>query len=409
MNLREINFALSNLPFSLDLLPTSACLVGGSVRDALLQRKKSYFDWDFVVREKAIESAKKIANYYQAGFVILDEARQIARVVFQSGTLDFAQQEGESLIQDLHRRDFTINAIAYNLHEQKFIDPLKGIEDLQQSTIRMISPTNLADDPLRLLRAYRQAAQLNFTIEPTTRNTIKKLANLLAKVSAERVQAELNYLLAIPTGSDWLIAAWEDGLLNFWLPKVNREQLEKLQKINSIADKLNKTWKEWKSNYCDWLSLAKLALLVTPEPQQAEAELLNLKYSRQQIKIIAIALKYLPYLKTITSTMSLKEQYFFFLEVKDVFPILVLVAIAQGVAREILNPLIARYLNPQDLVAHPQPLVNGNDLMEKLSLRPSPLIGRLLTEIQVAYIEGKINNKEEALQFADSLISQTKI
>jgi tRNA nucleotidyltransferase (CCA-adding enzyme) len=104
--------------------------------------------------------------------------------------------------------------------------------------------------------------------------------------------------------------------------------------------------------------------------------------------------------------MSLKEQYFFFLEVQDIFPILVVAAIAKGISRTILNPLIARYLNPQDPIVHPQPLVNGNDLIKQLSLRPSPLIGKLLTEIQVAYIEGNITNKAEALQFAQSLIKK---
>jgi tRNA nucleotidyltransferase (CCA-adding enzyme) len=406
MSVKEVSLALPKVPFSLDWLPKSACLVGGAVRDALLRREKSYFDLDFVVPENAIEIAKQIANYYHAGFVILDETRQIARVVFPEGTLDFAQQEGQNLIKDLHRRDFTINAIAYNLHEQKLIDPLQGFEDLKQSTIRMVSEYNLVDDPLRLLRAYRQAAQLNFKIEPTTRNTIKELANLLTKVAAERVQTELNYLLAIPESHQWLIAAWEDGLLDFWLPNINREQLEKLSIINKIADEFRQTWKAWESNYISWLSLAKLVFLVTQEPQQAEKELINLKYSRQQIKIIITTLRHLPRLQQSNLGMSLKEQYFFFLEVKDIFPILVVVAIAKGISRTILNPLITRYLNPQDLIAHPQPLVNGSDLIKQLSLRPSPLIGKLLTEIQVAYIEGNITNKAEALQFAQSFIEK---
>ncbi|AFZ35862.1 Polynucleotide adenylyltransferase region [Stanieria cyanosphaera PCC 7437] len=409
MSVKEVSLALPKVPFSLDWLPKSACLVGGAVRDALLKREKSYFDLDFVVPENAIEIAKQIANYYHVGFVILDETRQIARVVFPEGTLDFAQQEGQNLVKDLNRRDFTINAIAYNFHEQKLIDPLHGFEDLKQSTIRMVSYHNLVDDPLRLLRAYRQAAQLNFTIEPTTRKTIKQLANLLTKVAAERVQSELNYLLAIPESNQWLIAAWEDGLLDFWLPQISREQLEKLSIINAVIDEFNQTWQAWKSNYINWLSLAKLALLVTQEPQQAEAELINLKYSRQQIKVIITILRQLPKLQQNSSVMSLKEQYFFFLEVKDIFPILVVVAIAQGVSRTRLNPLIARYLNPQDSIAHPQPLVNGNDLIKNLSLQPSPLIGKLLTEIQVAYIEGNIANKAEALEFAQSFIEKFEV
>lgn len=404
MSVEEIILALPNLPFSLDWLPKSTCLVGGAVRDALLKREKSYFDLDFVVPEKAIEVAKQIANYYQVGFVILDETRKIARVVFPEGTLDFAQQEGEILIQDLSRRDFTINAIAYNFHEQKLIDPLQGFDDLKSHTIRMISSQNLVDDPLRLLRAYRQAAQLNFTIESTTKRTIQELAPLLTEVSAERVQTELNYLLVLPNCEQWLIAAWEDGLFDFWLPKIDREQLEKSSKINFIINELKQIWQAWEDNYTSWLSLAKLTFLVDQHPETAEVELTKLKYSRQQIKIVVNTLKNLSRLQQRNSLMNLKEEYFFFLEVKDIFPVLIVVAIANGISRQMLDPLITKYLDPQDRIAHPQPLINGNDLIKQLALRPSPLIGKLLTETYLAYLEGDINNKTEALKFAESLI-----
>ena len=103
-------------PFSLNWLPPSACLVGGTVRDALLDRPSDYLDLDFVLPTSAVETAQAIARHYRAGFVLLDADRQIARVVFEQGTADFAQQVGASLDADLRRRDFTINAIAYNPH-----------------------------------------------------------------------------------------------------------------------------------------------------------------------------------------------------------------------------------------------------------------------------------------------------
>ena len=81
---------LPDIPFSLDLLPPSAYLVGGAVRDALLNRKGAYLDLDFVLPQQAVETARKIALQHQGGFVILDEQRQIARVVFPEGTVDFA-------------------------------------------------------------------------------------------------------------------------------------------------------------------------------------------------------------------------------------------------------------------------------------------------------------------------------
>ncbi|MEO1620691.1 MAG: CCA tRNA nucleotidyltransferase, partial [Cyanobacteria bacterium J06632_3] len=160
-------------PFSIAALPDEAYLVGGSVRDQLMHRKTAYLDLDFVLPLQAIETAAEIAEAHSAGFVVLDEARHIARVVFENVTVDFAQQQGESIEADLRRRDFTVNAIAYHPHQKKIIDPLSGAADITAKTLRMVSYQNLATDPLRLMRAYRQAAQLGFSVEGITQQAIK--------------------------------------------------------------------------------------------------------------------------------------------------------------------------------------------------------------------------------------------
>ncbi len=393
-----------DLPFSLDLLPSSAYLVGGAVRDALLQRKGAYLDLDFVLPENALEIADKIARQYHRGFVVLDKQRQIARVVFSEGTVDFARQEGDSLEKDLQRRDFTINAIAYNFHQQKLLDPLGGLPDLEKSLIRMVSVANLKDDPLRLLRAYRQAAQLDFTIEPETRQTIRSLSHLIERVAAERVQTELKYLLANPQGSQWLIAAGQDGLLHPWFSELNQAKFQQLQQINSIANSLAQKYDNSLFKQSDYLSFAKLASLVSQSPEQAELELLKLKYSRMQLRTVLGVVKYLPQLKNLTTELTLREQYFFFLATKEFFPILVIRAIATGVNQKILAPLIENYLNPDNKIAHPQPLITGKELIATLNLKPAPVIGKLLTEIQIAQGEGKITTAEEALKFASRLL-----
>ncbi|MBE9166478.1 CCA tRNA nucleotidyltransferase [Pleurocapsales cyanobacterium LEGE 06147] len=406
MTLQTVDSSLffTNLPFSLEWLPTSAYLVGGAVRDALLQRKKTYLDLDFVLAERAVETASQIARHYQAGFVVLDEKRQIARVVFSKGTVDFALQEGESLELDLRRRDFTVNAIAYNLHEQKLIDPLQGVKDLKQGVLRMVSSTNLKEDPLRLLRAYRQAAQLNFTIEPTTRETIRSLAPLIGKVAAERVQAELEYLFSSSRGSSWLIAAGKDGLLEPWFEEIDTAKLQQLTTVDTVARSLKQKWPNLGKNCSNWLALAKLATLVSQNPTVAELELVRLKYSRAQLRAVVATVRYLPQLQGMNCLRSLREQYFFFQEVKDIFPILVVRALATGVEEKLVNLLVKRYLDPRDLVAHPQPLITGKDLIRNLHIKPSPLIGKLLTEIHIARIENKISTAEEAIEFARFLI-----
>ncbi|MEM7593178.1 MAG: CCA tRNA nucleotidyltransferase, partial [Cyanobacteria bacterium P01_A01_bin.83] len=376
MNLDQIKSYLANIPLPCDLaqLPETAYLVGGSVRDALLKRYKTPIDLDFVLPQGAIATAREIANLYGAGFVVLDRERSIARVVFDQGTLDLARQEGASLNADLNRRDFTINSLAYNIRQQKLVDPLSGFEDLQQGILRMVSAQNLEDDPLRLLRAYRQAAQLNFKIETDTRTAICDRISLLKTVAGERVQAELDYLLAAPQGSKWLATAIEDGLFCFWLPyakQVNEGQLSAVAKGIEYCRDIGLTQSELPL-------MAHLATLVTPKATIAEAELKQLKYARAIIKTVVKTVKFLPTLQQMTGHMSLREQYHWFLEVKDIFPVLIARAIATGVTLEIIQPLIKRYLDPADLVAHPQSLITGNDLINSLNLPPSPLIGKLL-------------------------------
>jgi tRNA nucleotidyltransferase (CCA-adding enzyme) len=402
-------------PFSIDLLPPEAHLVGGAVRDALLERQSDYLDLDFVLPTDAVQTARQLANRTSAGFVVLDAERQIARVVFAEATVDFALQEGDSLEVDLQRRDFTINAIAYNPHTQEIIDPLQGMKDLQAGVMRMVSRKNLQDDPLRLLRAYRQAAQLGFQIEGETRETIRQLAPLLGQVAAERVQVELGYLLKSPQGTPWLKAAWQDNLLPVWFPNATSEGVEQIAGVDCAAATLCQTWpplyEELQGTVggqsLSRLSLAKLACLLPPQPEAAQEQLLALKYSRAEVRTVGIAIAHLSELRRhADSPLSLREQYFFFQTVGSVFPMLVVLAVAQGMATEAVAPLVNRYLNPNDQVAHPTPLVTGNDLMQALNLRSGPQIGQLLTEIQLARIEGKVASTEEALHFAARMVTE---
>jgi tRNA nucleotidyltransferase (CCA-adding enzyme) len=418
MNWQNVDIASSALspqtwPFTLEWLSPQACLVGGAVRDALLGRRSEYLDLDFVLPTDAVQTAKNLAKHYKAGFVVLDCDRQIARVVFKDATVDLALQEGYSLETDLHRRDFTINAIAYNPHTGEFIDPLQGIADCRVGIIRMVSRSNLEDDPLRLLRAYRQAAQLGFRIEPTTQSTICELASLLGKVAAERVQVELGYLLKSPQGSVWLQAAWEDNLLQAWFPDATAQGIAQVAAIDHSAVVVAETWPEIEvklrasvgGKSASLLTLAKLANLVPAVPESAEEQLLRLKYSRAEIRTVVTAIKHLPQLLShATSPMSLREQYFFFQDVGTVFPALAVLAVASGIAVDAIGPVIDRHINPDAQVAHPTLLVNGNDLMKALNLPASPQVGKLLTEIQIARIEGKISSREDALKFAAQLL-----
>lgn len=408
---------LENLPFDLNLLPKPVYVVGGAVRDGLLGRVRAELDLDLVVPTGAIEVARNLAAVHQAGFVLLDPERQIARVVFPGMTVDIAQQDGASIADDLNRRDYTLNAIAYDLQTGETIDPLSGTQDIQQGTIRMVCRHNLVDDPLRLLRAYRQAAQLNFTIEADTRDAIRELAPLLTTVAAERVLMELRYLFQTPNSSQWLVATIEDELLSGWLKiPVNvafKNQLAQFdrsfelvkQHYPALAIELERPVRDTIST--TRRSIGKLTIFLSSELIVATEQLLRLAFSSAEIQVVTNAIDYLPQL--LRSELSLSEQYFWFKSVGNDFPLLIVLAIASGVKLGELVDLIDRYLDPHSQVAHPTSLVSGHDLTRSLSIAPSPMIGKLLTEIQLARIVGKISTSDEAIEFARELLAATNL
>ena len=405
-----------NWPFDWKLLPPSAYLVGGAVRDSLLKRESSYLDLDFVLLDQAVHTAQRIANYYKAGFVLLDSDRQIARVVFDNATVDFAQAEG-SLDTDLHRRDFTINAIAYHPATTTFIDPHHGIADLEQRMIRMISPQNLQDDPLRLLRGYRQAAQLQFRIESQTQLSLQQFAPQLQQVAVERIQTELGHLLQTVGGTNWLRQAWEDGLISSWFPYAEHNW-SILHNIDHSAQDLGQIWASLPAELSQplretlklsQLALVKLACLLTPEPTLAEAELAALKYSKAEIRALVTLIRCFNQVGQIyPDEIPLKQLYFLFQDLATLFPAFVVFLIGSGVEVNYLNPLIQRYLTPNDPVAHPQPLLSGKELMTALNLSPSPQIGQLLLQLQLAHAEGMILTKEAAIAWAKQRLIQTQ-
>ena len=174
-------------------------LVGGAVRDMLLNRVSH--DLDFALPSNGISLARRVANMLDADFMALDEERDTGRVIVteSDGTrtfMDFATyRNGTTLEADLRARDFTMNAIAFDLRNQSLIDPLNGASDLRAKLIRACSSTSLKDDPVRILRAVRQAAAFGFKIDLETRKAMKNAASLLPDVSPERQRDELFKIL----------------------------------------------------------------------------------------------------------------------------------------------------------------------------------------------------------------------
>jgi tRNA nucleotidyltransferase (CCA-adding enzyme) len=403
---------LENLPFDLELLPTPCYAVGGAIRDELISRVRDFLDLDIIVETGAIELARVLATKYQAGFVLLDPEYQIARVVFPNMTLDIATQMGEKIDRDLQRRDYTINAIACNIHTHQVIDPLGGKSDLDRRSIRMIKIENLVEDPLRLLRAYRQAAQLNFTIDPQTSIAICQLAPQITSVAAERVLAELRYLLAVPDSDRYLVMAMADGVLSAWLnPQPSSDLASKLMAVAQSYQLITNVYPELsrllvapirETIDISQLAIAKLIYLLPSDRVTVVSRLHTLNVSSGESKLILTAIDCLP--RLIAGNLSLTDLYFWFQSVGKAVPLLMILALAQGIMMETLKPIIDRYIDPLDLIAHPTPILTGDDLIAILNIPPSPIIGKLLTAIHLARINGEISDRDDAIIFAKEFL-----
>lgn len=206
------------------LLPREGVwLVGGPVRDLLLSR--DIHDWDFTVAEQGRALARKVANALHAAYYPLDDERDTGRVVITDPhthcpvMLDFAVLRGPTLEEDLRRRDFTINAMALTL-DGALIDPTDGQADLDAKLIRIASPTSFNDDPVRLLRAIRQANSLHFSLETRTERALRAQTSSITVVTAERVRDELLVMLRAIPAAHGLQALANVGLLSHVLPEV---------------------------------------------------------------------------------------------------------------------------------------------------------------------------------------------
>lgn len=198
-------------------------LVGGAVRDLLLSQPS--IDLDFAVPANGIAIARRVANALDAAFMPLDDERDTGRVVVTESNgshlyIDFATYRGADLNEDLKARDFTINAMAYDLRGGTILDPLGGGADLRAKLIRACSDSSMIDDPVRILRAVRQAAAFNLRIDPSTREQMRNAADQLGRISPERLRDEVFKILKGPKPDAALRALEILGILPYLMPEL---------------------------------------------------------------------------------------------------------------------------------------------------------------------------------------------
>ena len=206
--------------------PSPLYLVGGTVRDLLMYGVPKDLD---LVCKNARGLALSIARQKNAAFVPMEKKpdEPCYRIVDREENgifLDIAEMKGESIEEDLSRRDFTINSLAMKINRDgslgELIDPLKGAEDIKRKVVRITSESSLVSDPLRILRAIRFSAVLSFTIERSTMGDMRKSAPLLGRVSAERTMAEILLILK-SSGSFHFFRQLDDlGILEVIFPEI---------------------------------------------------------------------------------------------------------------------------------------------------------------------------------------------
>lgn len=211
-------------PFKTEIFNKSlwkgAYIVGGSVRDRLLGRTP--LDFDVAVFGDAKRFAKHLATVTNGHWVEMGkQGHGVYRVVVDKMILDVSPVNGATIEEDLKRRDFTINAMAYDIASKAFIDCVGGMQDLENRKIRMVSRSVFERDPVRLIRAYRMGAASEFIIESRTVSAIKADAGLISNSAGERIRTELFKILETSTSHGYILQMADSGLLFAILPELS--------------------------------------------------------------------------------------------------------------------------------------------------------------------------------------------
>ncbi|MCJ7829969.1 MAG: hypothetical protein MUP74_01155 [Desulfobacterales bacterium] len=439
----------------------AAYLVGGAVRDLLLGR--SPIDLDIAVAGDPEVYASQIARAACGRVVVMGGPGQmIWRVLIRGAIYDVAALNGPSIEADLRLRDFTVNALAISLKTGAEIDCLGGRRDLNAGIIRMVAPSAFRNDPLRLLRAFRIAAGLDFAIEPETLGAIKRHAPLIATSAGERIRSELFALLRMPRSHAYLVQLAESGLLAEILAEIgiirgtlaetvgpgapqtfDLKAFGRLESLLNLQDSLMQRIDRRIDLHLDaaQAALLKLSCLLraagrsadpsaahrTPGPSSQEGRHpaaatagvgLRLKLSNQERRFLECVhananSPFDLFRAQRTARPAPKTVTRFFMEAGEYTPWILLRAIAEAEAgkgrlnarfRPFAEALIREFfLTFRPLRAAP-PLLSGKDLVVRFGLAPSPLLGAILAHIEELRLTGLVSTRAEALAAAEKFL-----
>ena len=437
-----------------------AYLVGGFVRDYFLG--KTSFDCDIVINsnQNVKEFVQDIANKLNATFVPLHEDFEIYRIVLKDKKtyFDFAKIEGKDILEDLSRRDLTINAIAYDVKNNKFIDIYNGIEDIKSKTIKIISEKNIVDDSLRIMRVFRFSTTLNFEIEQNTLNIIKKYSKLIQKPAKERLTYELMKMFGGNNVDKAILKMDECGVLEEIFPYYKEIKkipsnshhhldlfhhlVESVNQVEKIVSQQNSEIQEYFNE--EFGSATRIAYLKfaaflhdygkpstwTIEPDTGrhrfighdiegskliQPVLKELKFSKKQIEYISNMIKYHIYPSQLVSDENLtdKAKLRFYNKLKDEVIDIIMIAhadrnsaLGEAITEEMvkknkigLNNLLDGYFIERNRLKDLPPLLNGYEIMEILQIFQGKKLGEIIKALHKAQVEKAVNSKDEAIEF----------
>ncbi len=410
-------------------------LVGGSVRDLLLERQTT--DIDFALASDAIAFAKAFAARIRATCIVLEEAPSTARVVVKrsdvSGglwlSMDFAQFRAASLIEDLRLRDLTINAMAVAFENTEtfakqgraqnachvVIDPCGGMKDLEAGLLRFPSERVVQEDPVRLLRVYRFAAQLDFEISEAAIALVVKHRLLLSNVAMERCRDELVKIFKVKKSYPYLRQLESVGLLEQVVPSISGTDsawcsLEDFEKspiptgLDAYRNGINDYLREELGVEADRRTFIKLAFLCGDNPSSIGE---HLRLSRKTVQFMANLISGSTEFKRIMPELTHKQIVDFLRTyLSDWFGVLLYAAALYPIDSAILKQVADTYYERILPVRNQGKLITGNDLIQTFRLKEGKQIGNLLKEIEDRQFAGEICTREEAFAAVAALIRQ---
>ncbi len=376
-----------NLEIILSELPKGSILVGGFVRDLILDRLSLYPDIDIVIPNNSLDIGKNIAEKFSGKFLILDQDRNIVRIIFRNFTVDIASQTHELLAEDLKSRDFTINSVGFSFNNEKLIDPAHGICDINDSLLRSLRYKNLLDDPLRILRCFRFVSELNFRIEPRILEFIKLNKFRLKTVSPERIQYELKRIVQ-GKGALKTVESLNKIRIFDWAQSYENNYSNKLLHINFdnfLQDEIDQ-----------FFPIAYLKELLK------EPVLTKFKFSKSNTVAINSLRRWSEKLKE-KSIMHFTEIERFELH-KDLE--MILPAFILYLPEKFQEEWLKRWRNKKDKLFHPRNFINGNQLKTIVGIEDGPLLGDLLNYLSREFAYERLNNFDEAIYKAKGWFQQ---